>query len=117
MKHLKAALFGLVFGLAGFAAANVAPLPYFQGAMDPSQLQSYLNTLILALNNELTNYITFGNPNELGEMQVSSTFGFAGNGTTATTMTSLGPTGSHTTVQEWLVVFDKNGFARFIPAY
>ena len=42
---------------------------------------------------------------------------FTANGSTATTMTSLGPTGSHTTVQEWLTVTDTSGTVRYIPAY
>lgn len=42
---------------------------------------------------------------------------FTANGAVATTMTSLGPTGSHTTVQEWLTVTDASGTVRYIPAY
>lgn len=48
-------------------------------------------------------------------------FGIAGNwaanGSVATTMTSLGPTGSHATVQEWLTVVDNAGVVRYVPAY
>lgn len=39
------------------------------------------------------------------------------NATTATTMTSLGPAGAHTTVQKWLTVLDDGGVTRYIPAY
>lgn len=39
------------------------------------------------------------------------------NGSVATTMTSLGPTGSHTTVQKWLTVKDDAGTTYYIPAY
>lgn len=46
-----------------------------------------------------------------------SAAGFAANGAVATTVTSLGPTGSHTTIQEWLVVKDSAGTTRWIPAY
>jgi hypothetical protein len=42
---------------------------------------------------------------------------FTADGTTATTMTSLGPTGAHTTVQEWFTVTDASGTVRYIPAY
>lgn len=42
--------------------------------------------------------------------------GFAANGSVATTMTSLGPTGSHTTVQEWMTV-NHGGTTRYIPLY
>lgn len=38
------------------------------------------------------------------------------NGTVAVTMTSLGPTGSHTTIQEWLTI-KINGTTRYIPCY
>lgn len=30
---------------------------------------------------------------------------------------SVGPTGSHTTVQEWLAVKNASGVVRYIPAY
>ena len=42
---------------------------------------------------------------------------FTANGSVATTMTSLGPTGSHATVQEWFTVTDTGGTVRYIPAY
>jgi hypothetical protein len=42
---------------------------------------------------------------------------FTANGSVATTMTSLGPTGSHTTVQEWLTILDATGVVRYIPCY
>jgi hypothetical protein len=42
---------------------------------------------------------------------------FSANAAVATTMTSLGPTGSHTTVQEWLQITDAAGTVRYIPAY
>lgn len=38
------------------------------------------------------------------------------NGTVATAMSSLGPTGSHTTIQEWLTI-DINGTTRYIPCF
>jgi len=42
---------------------------------------------------------------------------FTANGTTGTTMTSLGPAGAHTTVQEWFTITDASGTVRYIPAY
>lgn len=42
---------------------------------------------------------------------------FSANASVVTTMTSLGPTGSHTTIQEWLTVTNASGVARYIPAY
>lgn len=42
---------------------------------------------------------------------------FTANGSVATALTSLGPTGSHTTVQTWFTVQDSTGATRFIPAF
>lgn len=51
-----------------------------------------------------------------GSLQVGSGM-FTANGAVAATLTSLGPTGSHTTVQEWLTVTNASGAVRYIPAY
>lgn len=42
---------------------------------------------------------------------------FTANGAVATALTSLGPTGSHTTVQEWFSIKDSGGTLRYIPAF
>lgn len=61
----------------------------------------------LALLNQGTGLVKFG-----------STQHFTANGAIATTMTSLGPTGSHTTVQEWLTIKNaSSGAVRYIPCY
>lgn len=39
------------------------------------------------------------------------------NGTVATSLTSIGPTGANTTVQEWFVVKNASGVTRYIPAW
>jgi hypothetical protein len=52
-----------------------------------------------------------------GVMQFNGAAAIAANGTVATTMTSLGPTGSHTTIQEWLTYLNPSGVTRYIPAY
>jgi P pilus assembly chaperone PapD len=52
-----------------------------------------------------------------GLVQFGAASNFTANGAVATTMTSLGPTGSHTTVQEWLTVKDSAGTVRYIPAF
>jgi hypothetical protein len=39
------------------------------------------------------------------------------NSTVATTMTSLGPTGSHATIQEWFPILNASGTTRYVPAY
>jgi len=39
------------------------------------------------------------------------------NGSVATALSSVGPTGSHTTVQEWFMVTNSSGVVRYIPAF
>jgi hypothetical protein len=41
----------------------------------------------------------------------------AANGAVATALTSVGPAGAHTTVQEWFVVKNAAGTLRYIPAF
>ena len=41
----------------------------------------------------------------------------AANGSVATAMSSLGPTGSHTTIQEWLTIQNSSGTQRWIPMF
>jgi hypothetical protein len=43
--------------------------------------------------------------------------GTAANGSVATALSSVGPTGSHTTVQEWFAVKNASGVIRYIPAF
>lgn len=42
---------------------------------------------------------------------------FTANGSVATALTSVGPTGAHTTVQEWLTITDAAGTVRYIPCF
>lgn len=120
-RHLGGVAFGLGMGLVAASYANVtSTLPTYTGPQDPSQLNAMFTQLVNAANTQLFNYINMPTSGaEAGELQISgpNSNTWAANGTIGTTMTSLGPQGSHTTVQEWLVVFDTNGFMRFIPAY
>jgi hypothetical protein len=43
--------------------------------------------------------------------------GSSANGTVATVLGSIGPTGSHTTVQEWLTIVMPGGATRYIPCF
>lgn len=52
-----------------------------------------------------------------GLVKFGSSSNFAANGSVATTLTSLGPTGSHTTVQKWLAVKDSAGATFYIPLF
>jgi hypothetical protein len=42
---------------------------------------------------------------------------FSTNGAVATVLGSIGPTGSHTTVQTWLTIVDNTGTTRYIPCF
>lgn len=63
-----------------------------------------------------SNVDLFINPKGTGVIKVGSGC-ITANGTVGTTMTSLGPTGSHTTVQEWLTIKNSSGTVRYIPCY
>lgn len=52
-----------------------------------------------------------------GVVQFGNASSFSANASVATVLGSLGPTGSHTTVQEWLTVQDSAGTVRYIPAF
>lgn len=39
------------------------------------------------------------------------------NGTVATVLSSVGPTGAHTTVQEWFPIRNSNGIVRYVPGF
>jgi len=52
------------------------------------------------------------------DLYIGGNIGFSGetaNGTVATTITSLGPTGTATTIQGWVKIIDSGGTARYIP--
>lgn len=77
----------------------MAAVPLFTTPTPAADLQSVLNQLITSINTNLAGAT------------------FVANGSVATTVTSLGPTGSHTTIQEWLQVTDTGGTVRYIPCY
>ena len=52
-----------------------------------------------------------------GNVKFTNAGNWTANGTVATTMTSLGPTGASTTILEWLTVKNAAGTTRYIPCY
>lgn len=50
-------------------------------------------------------------------IKFGSTGAWSANGSIATALSSVGPTGSHTTVQEWFTVTNASGVVRYIPAF
>lgn len=52
-----------------------------------------------------------------GVVRFGTSGSFAANGSVAVTLTSVGPTGASTTVQEWLKIKNAGGTTRYIPCY
>jgi hypothetical protein len=50
-------------------------------------------------------------------VKFSTAGAWTANGLVATAMSSVGPTGSHTTIQEWFTVKNAGGTVRYIPAF
>lgn len=70
-------------------------------------------TATLAASGGDTNIDIVLTPKGSGAVRLAAT----ANGTVATALSSLGPTGSHTTVQEWFAVKNASGVVRYIPAF
>lgn len=122
MKILRAFACGAVFALGLFVVPGVtAGLSYFTppyGA-NPAQcgvcIPDYATIVTGA--NKVLSFLTFQNGGEAGEPQILSPQAFAANGSVATSLGSVGPVGSHTTVQAWLEIVDNNGNLRFAPLF
>lgn len=54
---------------------------------------------------------------QAGNVKFTNAANFSANGSVATSLGSVGPTGSHTTVQKWLTVVDNTGATLYIPAF
>lgn len=52
-----------------------------------------------------------------GTVKFNNAASFSANGAVATVLGSIGPTGSHTTVQTWFTIVDSGGTTRYIPAF
>lgn len=111
MRNIRAVIFALAVGiLLGGGWAQVQAAFTVSGPIEPTPVG-----IINALNTQLGNYFSLSG--NAGELQFYNSASWATNSNVATTMTSLGPQGSHTTVQQWLVVVNNAGVVRFIPAY
>ena len=101
--------FGVAMVATGAFAANV---PLMTGPLDPGALLANFNALIQSINANVAGISTTG-----GELSFSNSLAFSPNGSVATSVTSVGPVGAHTTVQEWLVVVNPSGTVRWVPAF
>lgn len=75
------------------------------GTSGPFTIDTLGNVVCLSIGNGTT------------ALKIAGTGSWIANGSVATVLGSLGPVGSHTTVQEWLTVKDNSGTARFIPCF
>ena len=53
----------------------------------------------------------------LGTFAPKGSGNWSANGSVVTALTGVGPTNSHTTVQEWFTVVNASGTTRYIPAF
>lgn len=114
---------GLMAVVASVGIVNATGLSLLTGPQPASDLVSILNTLINNINTCCsaggtgTISSAFDVSGVSGQVKFKGSENWAANGSVATTVTSLGPTGSHTTIQRWLTVRDDNGVLRYIPTY
>ena len=119
---------GLVAGIGFIAAIALIPTGFaaistYTGTSGSNPIQGIpgtmvdFNTLIGAVNAQLGSYLSFNTAGSVGEINLTNSASFIANGSVATAMSSVGPLGSHTTIQEWLVVLDNNGKAVYVPAF
>jgi hypothetical protein len=109
IRYLRSFLMGAVFALGtlSIAAGYAAVLPLFtapggsNAAVNPGNLAD-LNALVSAINSNLS---------------IPASMTNVANGSVATAMSSLGPTGSHTTIQEWFAITTPQGNVRYVPGF
>jgi hypothetical protein len=73
------------------------------------------NKLLLGSDNDVASIIL--GQGSVTTLQLGSTAMVAANGSVATVLGSVGPTGSHTTVQKWLAVKDNTGTTLYVPGF
>lgn len=74
-------------------------------------------TVIVAASGTDTNINLELSPKGTGTVQFGNTGSFSTNASVATSLGSVGPTGSHTTVQKWLTIKDSSGNPFYIPCF
>lgn len=93
-------------GLMVFASTSVTPIEILSGT-------SYQHgTFFTMANTAVGRTVTF--PDSSGTLVLASN---AANGSVATVLGSVGPVGSHTTVQTWLSFVDPAGTTRYVPCF
>jgi len=97
-------------GKIGNAPQNtLAQFPYLSGdVLGPLQSPGFVDS------GQTGDATTAPSTNTTGFIRTSA---YAANGAVATVLGSVGPTGSHTTVQKWLQIYDAGGNPFYIPCF
>jgi hypothetical protein len=97
----------------GLTIGNYAEIGDFGNAANGLILGEFgAGPVIIGANNaEVVRFLSAGN------MKFSNAANFTASGAVATSLGSIGPTGSHTTVQTWLTFVDNTGATRYVPAF
>lgn len=104
----------------GAGSGNVGVLTTLnagQGSTDFVQIAGSSTSPSISAVGGNTNIDFIINSKGTGNIEFGTASAWTANGAVATAMTSVGPTGSHTTVQEWFTVKDSGGTVRYVPAF
>lgn len=93
------------------------PTSGYIGFLSRSLLFAPADSQIKVTNSAQTSSFTLAATGSAAPIKFVDAGSFSANGSVATTVTSLGPTGSHTTIQTWLTIVDSGGTTRYIPCY
>jgi len=74
-------------------------------------------TITMAANGTDSNINIALTPLGTGKLRINGTASFSANGSVATLLGSLGPTGASTTVTKWLTILDNGGATHYIPCF
>lgn len=96
------------------ASTGNAPAISAQGNGDLIIYTAGTKDIHFLTNNTSTDVLRIQNA---GTLKFTNSASFSANNTVATVLGSLGPTGSHTTVQTWLTIVDNGGNTRYIPCF
>jgi NAD(P)-dependent dehydrogenase (short-subunit alcohol dehydrogenase family) len=118
---------GVIIAISSIAALEALPTPLPYGAAKAALL-SYLKNLSrqVGAHGIRVNAVAPGNVFVPGGTEsitpvyangIIQTTGFIANAAVATVLGSVGPTGSHTAVQEWLEIKDSGGTIRYVPGF
>ncbi len=113
------ATFGLGLCVAVALIGSASALQPFTGVSGSNPILGVPATMVdfnSLINQIAMNFAATTNSNA-GEPQFTSAAAFAANGSVATAMSSVGPVGSHTTVQRWLTIVDETGTLRWAPLF